>query len=46
MKTKGLICFFLGIAAGLLGHLAARKVDEIRLLPEDWYKGDDMEHWG
>lgn len=38
MKTKGLIFFALGLIAGLLGHAAARKVNDMKILPEGWFE--------
>lgn len=43
--TKGLIFFALGVVAGLLGNVAARKVSDIKLLPDRWFEGDDMDNW-
>lgn len=51
MKTNpkntgiGVLIFACGIIAGVLGNLAIRKVKNIKILPDNWWEGDDMEDW-
>ncbi|MBR1825127.1 MAG: hypothetical protein IJ770_00885 [Alphaproteobacteria bacterium] len=44
-KKTGLLFFAIGVVAGLLGNLAARKVINLKILPENWYEGEDMDDW-
>ncbi|MBQ9271464.1 MAG: hypothetical protein IJ218_04280 [Alphaproteobacteria bacterium] len=47
MKKNNIIFFLLGTIAGIMGFFTARKVQNYKVLnlPENWFEGDDMQHW-
>ena len=42
-KSTGLIFFALGVIAGLLGNLGARKVKNMQILPDNLFEDADWE---
>ena len=40
MKKQGLLFFMLGVACGVLGNYAAKKMKNLQVFPEDWFEDD------
>lgn len=45
MKKNGILFFALGVIAGLLGNLGARKIRNIEILGADLFENIDEDDW-
>ncbi|MBR3677156.1 MAG: hypothetical protein IKN71_08500 [Alphaproteobacteria bacterium] len=45
MKKEGLIWLLCGVIAGMVGSAAVRKLQNMKMLPEDWFNCEEWLHW-